>query len=350
MSRQSTSPHTPQQTSLNENIVTVSAPVTSSLADCLRQANIDPKPLFEQARIDLGCINDPYRMISLDHYTHLLELSAKVIKRPLLGLELGCKQNPAKWGAFGYVVLNSPSVGTALANMAHFIKASQGGTVMNFVNREDAFGIEYSITHPSIRYREQDAEFAIGYVKHVVDQLCGTRTPPQKVLIEHPALDEPSAYKKLLDTSPYFEQGTNVILFEKALQKRPVLSADLQLFPILKKHLSDLVNSSNQNMELTENIAFLIRQHLPGGQCRQEIIAKTLATTPRTLQRKLKALGTSFGELLDNTRKDMALHYVADRSLEIKEVAYLLGFTDSSAFIKAFRKWTGCTPGQYQKR
>ena len=155
------------------DIATVSAPIAVGLAALLRREGIDPQPLFDEAGIELKAIDDPYQMIRLDHFTYLLELAARITQRPTLGLELGTQQNPAKWGAFGYVVLNSPTVGAALNNMATFLKPAQGGTLMSYINNRNYFGIEYSILHPKVQYKDQDAEFAMAYVKHVVDQLCG---------------------------------------------------------------------------------------------------------------------------------------------------------------------------------
>ena len=337
------------RTPLPSDIATVSAPIAVDLAVKLRHEGIDLEPLFEQAGIDFKAIDDPYQRIRLDRFTHLLELAAQLTDKPNLGLELGSRQNPAKWGAFGYVVLNSPTVGSALSNMARFLKPAQGGTLMAYVRKDNQISIEYSILHPRVKHKEQDAEFAMAYVKHVVEQLCGTSVQPESVYFEHSPMSELGLYEKLFGVTPYFDQPVNTISFSKALEDRPVPSADLQLYPIIKHHLIDLENSTPDDLDLRAQVAYQIRQLLPGGGCRLETVANALAVGPRTLQRQLQRQRCSFGEVLDQTRRSLALQHIEAATLEVKEISYLLGFSDSSHFIRAFKGWTGETPMRYRQ-
>ncbi|QCY09431.1 AraC family transcriptional regulator [Pseudomonas sp. MPC6] len=332
------------------DIATVSASVAVDLAAILRREGFDPKPLFDQADIDLKAIDDPYQTVRLDNFTHLLELAALLTKRPMLGLELGAQQNPAKWGAFGYVVLNSPTVGAALYNMATFLKSSQGGTRMAYINRGDRIGIEYAILHPKVVHKNQDAEFAMAYVKHVVDQLCEHSVTPSGVYFQHDPLGDISTYQKLLGITPYFDQPVNTITYSATLEDKPVPSADLKLFPIIKKHLIDLINSAPDDFDLIASVSYHIRQTLPGGQSRLENVANIMAIGPRTLQRQLKEQGINFAQILDNTRRELAIQNIEALTMEIKEISFLLGFSDTSAFIKAFKKWTGETPAKYRNK
>ncbi len=327
---------------------TVSASVAVDVAQLLHRNGTDPEPVFEQAAVDLATIRDPYAQISLTRYTYLLQLASEAANQPGLGLELGLHQDPTKWGAFGYVVLNSPTVGAALNNMATFLKPAQGGTHMAYAQRDNAIGIEYSIIDPRVSYKAQDAEFAIGYVKHVVDRLCERHIEPVHVYFEHNPLCELEIYRSCLGVIPLFDQPVNAIFFPRHLEDRLVLSADLQLFPIVKQHLADLAGAMPDEKGIVELVAYQVRQYLSSGQCKLENIARDMALTPRTLQRRLQEEGTSFARIVEGVRRELALQYIDNAAMEIKEISYLLGFYDTSAFIKAFRKWTGETPGHYR--
>ena len=122
----------------------VSASVAVDIYSWLKKHGIDPKPIFAGADIDTGIIEDPYEQLQLERYTYLLEVASQQANFPALGLELGAQQDPSKWGAFGYVVLNSPTVGAALNNMARFLRQAQSGTHMAYGRSETGFGIEYS--------------------------------------------------------------------------------------------------------------------------------------------------------------------------------------------------------------
>ena len=328
---------------------TVSASAAADVAQLLRRRQVDVEPVFAEACIDLAKIRDPYEQMPLSRYTRLLQLAADAADLPTLGLELGLHQDPAKWGAFGYVVLNSPTVGAALRNMASFLKPAQGGTHMACVRRERTIGMEYSIFDTQVSYKEQDAEFAIGYVKHVVDRLCERTVEPVDVFFEHNPQGALSDYQSLLGVQPHFDQPINAISFPAHLDDRAVLSADLRLFPIIKQHLADMARELPDEMDLVDSVTHQIRQYLSSGQCGLANVAAALALTPRTLQRRLKAEGTSFAQELDRVRRELALQYIENPAMEVKEISYLLGFCDASAFIKTFRKWTGKTPGNYRE-
>ncbi|MGA9526123.1 MAG: helix-turn-helix transcriptional regulator, partial [Myxococcaceae bacterium] len=89
---------------------------------------------------------------------------------------------------------------------------------------------------------------------------------------------------------------------------------------------------------------------LSGGEPTLEAIASQLAITPRTLQRRLKEHGTTYQLLLEELRRELALRYLRDHGLEISEVAFLLGFSEPSAFHRAFRRWTGTTPLSFRRQ
>jgi AraC-like DNA-binding protein len=88
---------------------------------------------------------------------------------------------------------------------------------------------------------------------------------------------------------------------------------------------------------------------LDGGGVSLETIAEKLSVTPRTLQRRLSDQGTSFKNVLDEVRKGLALSYITQPFIDLAELGYLLGFSDQTAFQRAFKKWTGTTPGKYKK-
>ena len=106
-----------------------------------------------------------------------------------------------------------------------------------------------------------------------------------------------------------------------------------------------MLHSSPDEYDLIATVSYHIRQTLPGGHCRLENVANIMAIGARTLQRHLKEQGTSFGKVLDNTRRELAIQHIKAATMEIKEISFLLGFSDSSAFIKAFKKWTGENSG-----
>ena len=110
-------------------------------------------------------------MIELAKFTRLLKVAEETTQCATIGLNVGGRQDPARWGAFGYLVLNSPTIGDALRNVVSHATIWQTGTHFAFRLTKDDIGVEYAITHPAVEDRAQDAEFSISYVKNIVDRL-----------------------------------------------------------------------------------------------------------------------------------------------------------------------------------
>ena len=100
---------------------------------------------------------------------------------------------------------------------------------------------------------------------------------------------------------------------------------------------------------MVDQVRSIIASEFRGGDPSLEHVAEQLAMTPRTLQRKLHEIGTSHNELLDQMRRQLAMRYLREREMAICEVAYLLGFSESSSFHRAFKRWTGVTPKEFRK-
>jgi AraC-like DNA-binding protein len=128
------------------------------------------------------------------------------------------------------------------------------------------------------------------------------------------------------------------------------MKADPSLCALLDRHARELLARYPREDSLVERIRTLMKGELNGGDASLEVVAERLGMSARTLQRKLQASGTSHQELLDEMRRDLAVRYLREPGMAVCEVAYLLGFSESSAFHRAFKRWTGTTPSEFRRR
>ncbi|MEQ8559158.1 MAG: AraC family transcriptional regulator [Henriciella sp.] len=327
----------------------VSAAATGDIAAFIRKCGLDAEPVFLEAGLDVRISTDPYQMIELSKFTHLLKAAQDATHCATIGLNVGGRQDPARWGAFGYLVLNSPTLGDALRNVVAHATIWQTGTHFAFRQTKEEIGVEYAITHPSVANREQDAEFSIAYVKNIVDRLIERSATPTDVFFEHSAIADIDAYEKVFGVRPLFNQPTNAIYFPRLYENRRVAFADLHLFPVIKRHLMDMAASVPGSDSLEGNIVYHIRQFLPRGMATLENVAAAMGLQSRTMQRRLRQTGMSFTDLLDRVRYETATHHLTETTMSISEIAYLLGYCDTSAFIKSFKKQAGKTPSRFRE-
>ncbi|MBD2872482.1 AraC family transcriptional regulator [Paenibacillus arenilitoris] len=146
----------------------------------------------------------------------------------------------------------------------------------------------------------------------------------------------------------HFHTGRNrLTLYRKDLD-RPFLSYNAELLEILTPALDKMLDEYQRAKSVTQTVKWMIKRSLAAGRPDIQVIASELGMSFRTLQRRLTEDGTSFKQLLTDTRREQAQEYLSDPSIDIKEVAFLLGYEDQNSFYRAFRLWEGDTPSNWR--
>jgi AraC-like DNA-binding protein len=130
----------------------------------------------------------------------------------------------------------------------------------------------------------------------------------------------------------------------------PCLLPTRKLYRVLKRHVERMLRDAPRRDDLPGVVARAIGEAMREGEPRLERIAAKLAVSPRTLERRLKEHRASYKDLLDDTRRRFAVAYLKDRRHSLSEIAFLLGYSEVSAFNRAFKRWTGSTPAGYRGR
>jgi AraC-like DNA-binding protein len=138
-------------------------------------------------------------------------------------------------------------------------------------------------------------------------------------------------------------------VFDKSYLSQSVASADPSLHALIRQHADALLAELPHVQSVTARVRELITKELAGGNPIAANIARQMPMGARTLGRRLEGEGTTFKELLDDMRRRLALGYVAGSLLPLSEIAFLLGFSQTAAFHRAFKRWTGQTPLEYRR-
>jgi len=178
----------------------------------------------------------------------------------------------------------------------------------------------------------------------------GTREPVRPALVTTRELPDPLApYEDFLDV-PVRRGARNQVTFTGADARLPFLTSNDRLWtafePDLRAHLADLDSPATT----TQRVRAAMLEALPSGLVTVEALARKLALSPRTLQRQIKAEGTSYQQILRETRESLARHYLMRTALPTAEISFLLGFDEPNSFHRAFRTWTGTSPERARTR
>lgn len=179
-------------------------------------------------------------------------------------------------------------------------------------------------------------------------KLTQRRWVPRRIAFRHSAPRDVSAHQELLGRAPQFESSFDGFEADAAWLSEPVRTKNVKLRDYFEKQCQLARQAFMNDPPFTALVRQRLAVSMDGGAPSMEDVARSLGKSPRSLHRHLAGEGTRFNDLLDDVRRQFAEQYLARPRLAVSEVAYLVGFNDSSAFFKAFRRWTGVTPNEYR--
>ena len=302
----------------------------------------------EQLGQTLGLRRDQLRLerrIPLDKYFALVDLAAEVVGDPCFGLHFGAAHAFETAGVFNYIVQNSPTVGAAIANGMRYLRLIIDAAELSLELAGPQAHLVYRVTDPSIAPSRHYAELVIAYavkgMRVIADDAGWT---PDEVQFRHAAPADIAPHRRLFGAVVRFEQKEDALIFDRSLLSRPIHAADRQLLRILEEHAQEILADLPANDELVSRLEQFVVTALPNEGAGLSAAARVLGMSPRTLQRRLRERGIVYVRLIDQVRRRLSSRYLADAKLSLGEIAYLLGYSESSAFNRAYRRWTGRTP------
>jgi AraC-like DNA-binding protein len=129
----------------------------------------------------------------------------------------------------------------------------------------------------------------------------------------------------------------------------PFITENKTMWDVFEPGLKEQLSELDAETPVSQRVKSILLTMLPSGHSSVEAAAGKLAMSPRTLQRHLAKESLNFQTILNGTRKELAQHYLNNPAISTGEISYLLGYQDSNSFLRAFKDWTGMTPGEYRQ-
>lgn len=323
----------------------VLAAAATGIVDHINSSHGDVDQIFGNAGIAPDMAGSPTLKLRLASFCRLFEEASAQTGNDNFGLHFGNQFQPRDLGLWGYAAVSSPTVGCALENLVNLFCYHQESSILRLA--KDANGLmrlEYQITAPEIVERRQDAELSIGMFLNVLREGLSGSWAPEEIHFEHPKPEDWRAHESAYDAPVYFSQPTNALLFSPEVLETPMPACDLTLMTVMQTCLERLGGEAQRHYSLIDQVRSTIRTRLPEGYPCLDQIAVELKLSPSTVQRELANEGLAYKELVELTRRDLAFSYLRQRQLPLSEIAFLLGYSELSAFSRAMRRWTGESP------
>jgi AraC-like DNA-binding protein len=320
----------------------------SGLDAFITQHGGDLDQVFGRAGIDPEQLAHPTLSLALPNYCQVLEEAARQTGCEHFGLRYGQQFKPQALGLLGYVGLCSPTLEAALANFAQAFPFHQHNTLIQLVDDGDCYRFDYRITHASIRERRHDAELTMGMAMNLVQHVLGPGWHPRHVMFEHHCPDSGEQHREVFGADVTFDQPCNALLIPKGdIAGRPMPGNDPVLLMLVKDAIRQLSGQPADD-GLLGRVEAAIAHQLPGGEPCLDAVALAVDLGPTALQRRLRDQGCCFTQLVERVRQRLAQRYLREGLTSVTRLAGLLGYSETSAFSRAFRRWHGVSPRQWR--
>ena len=313
---------------------------------------LDAVGIARQAGVDLVAIPAPGERIEIDKIDAMLRVAIPLIDSPAFGLHAARCWHPSELGVLGYAWLSSSTLRTGLERAARYSR---------LIGERGATEIEDTRPGLKVRFGANRGNPAVVPVAAVVVDiamavlldLCrmnaGATLRPVAAGLRRRKPDAADAYERFFGCPVQFGAEENMFVLSAKDAARPLPSANRQLAAVFDRMLTEELARVDKS-DVVSRCRAAVLEHLSSGEGTEEDAARELHMSPRTLQRKLAEANTTYLQLVDDTRKDLALRYIEDPRRSVTDITFSLGFSQPSAFTRAFKRWTGLNPSEYRTK
>ena len=315
----------------------------------LERHGIAPEPLFREVGLDPDAIRDPRARYADTRTRAAWRAAAERIDDPCFGLQAAQVWRPTDFHALGYAFLASRTLQTALERIVRY------NTVVDSVIRFEAtldeahLRLTYRITDPAISEVDALQDGRLAVVFGLCREAHGADFSPESVSLTHPAPACRGDYFGLFRCPVHFDAPEPQFVLSRAQAEAPLPAASRELAVANDAILADYLLTLDRG-DIVSRVKTAIIEHLPSGAPSAEAVARDLFMSARTLHRRLSDAQTSFSDMLETVRRELAEHYITDPTRSLSEISFLLGFSEQSAFSRAFRRWTGKPPSAVREQ
>jgi AraC-like DNA-binding protein len=328
----------------------ISLAATTGLIGAISAGGGDPDQVLRSCGLSRREVSNPQGFVAYSIFARLLETAAQATSDACFGLHFGEHYNPKNAGPVTYLTLNSPTFAVGFEALARYLNAhNEGGRVAFAIEGERAY-VRHEITDPSIESPRQPSEYSMAVGRNTIRLMAGSQWVPAEVQFAHPAPSDVTEHTRVFGAPVSFGCTANAFVIDRQFVDRQVPSADEYLYPVLKRYLDRVLAEMPREDDLLASIRRAVGESLRDGDPNLARVAGKIAMGERTLQRRLREQGVDFKGLVDDTRRRFSLNYLRERKHTLSDIACLLGYSEVSAFNRAFRRWTGSTPLDYRRQ
>lgn len=315
----------------------------------LRNLGHDPGPILAAVGMDATALDDVDAHIPMSQGVGLLVRGVEMTGDQDLGLHLAERADLGTLDVHFYAMLSSPTLAGAYERLCRYQRLIHETTRVTLEVEGDRATLRHEMPG-GLAVPRQSAEFIVAAWVRGGRAVTGQDWSPHEVRFAHPQPRDTGEHARFFRAPVHFATGENALILPVALLELPCVGADPALLAVLDRYAADRLELAPRSTHLADRARAGLAEELRGGEPSVERLASRLKMSVRTLNRALAAEQTSYRKLLDQLRRELAGRLLRDGRVAIPEVAFLTGFSELSAFYRAFKRWTGQTPAEFRSQ
>ncbi|WP_298692781.1 AraC family transcriptional regulator [uncultured Sulfuricurvum sp.] len=304
--------------------------------------------LFLSARgLDMRTLQGKETQVNARYLAELYEEATRFTDDPNLSFKLGEWANPHSLGVFGYLLLHSRDINEALQKLCRYYPLIGRSLKPLLDETQNRYKLSFMFSHAGelIPLGKYQSEIHLSAALSLINKIASEKITPEYATFRHSLPNDLSEYRRVFGNKLYFDETENALIFSKEALAIKTLYENPSLLQMFEKEAETYLG-----MEISggfkEEISGLILVCAGELDFSLETVALKAKIHPRLLQKRLKAEGSSHTQLLKEVRKKLSARYLREK-IDISTVAVYLGYSEPSAFIRAFKQWYGMTPGEW---
>jgi len=328
---------------------TTAAIWVKGIVEMLAAEGLDTGALLAAAEIDPAALDVPGARLPSEKISRLWELAVERSGNPAIGLAQHQVARPQSFDVVGYAMMSCSDLHSAFERLIRYLLILSDALTMNMSEERAGCRVTFVLLGGDRPVPRQRIEFILVTLVGFCRWISGREVYPLAIELPYPAPADLAPYRAAFRCPVSFDAPHNGFLIGHADMKAPLPTSNVVLAELHERFAGEYLKRFDHAQTSYRAREVIIRL-LPDGEPRRNQVADELAMSERTLQRRLEEESTTFLELLDSTRRELAEQYLGRLHLTLAQAAYLLGFADQRSFFRACRRWFEQSPGQYRSQ
>lgn len=324
--------------------MSVYAPSVTILWKAIESYGIDPEPLFSSEGIKINLPIDPCLRLPYEKVDRLRAKAVEMCQDEAFGLRSAEVYLPSQFGALGYAWQSSLTLRKACLRLERFVRVVNDKARVSVEDRDGCMVVTLDVDLDSECVRARD-DAALAMITRMCRLVYGDEFRLQAVSFKHEQPEDLQPYYSFFSCKLNFGQAQNQLYIPESMVDEVLTGANPELAllndQVVTKRLAKIDKGN-----IVARLQAVLMDLLPNGNVTDDAAAAALHMSVRTMHRKLTEIGSNFRTELVQLRRNLAEQYILDNSLTLTEISMLLGFSEPSAFSRAFRNWTGASPSE----